>query len=438
MAEPVDVSDVPVFSVSISELDSDFQALCRIGSRWAGSDGETRCRNFIVASLRTIGLSDIRLESYPYLHYTPRGSKLEVSSPVQESLPTEPIQYSANGDAEGEALFVGEGKPADFDEVSRLGASLVGKIAVVRGKASERFYPAHLYGATGLVVICDAPEDLIRSTCLSPYPPNLTPPFEGQIVPIPGVVTTLSAGDRLLRLMKFGPVRLRLYQQGDYSERTSANVVIRIAGTEQSKKVLAIGAHYDTKFGAGGAVDNSTGVAALCGLARFFARQRPRRTVELIAFSGEEIGLYGSYAFTRAHAEEIRQHYLAMINMDSLTGASAVHYGLAAWPDRLRDVGVMVAKQVGWPVDMIYELNARESRNDAVPFLSLDVPVIRYTEFPPGFGNPYYHTARDLVETVDLFRFHRIVQAVGALAAHLANADGSLFSSEVVGKVGKR
>jgi Peptidase family M28/PDZ domain len=110
------------------------------------------------------------------------------------------------------------------------------------------------------------------------------------------------------------------------------NVIGVIEGGDRKGEYIVIGAHYD-HLGRGdqssrspnsnevhhGADDNASGVAGLLELARIFASQRQqlRRSLILIAFSGEESGLIGSHHYVNnsfaPHADTI-----AMINMDMI------------------------------------------------------------------------------------------------------------------------
>jgi len=117
-------------------------------------------------------------------------------------------------------------------------------------------------------------------------------------------------------------------------EAPAANVVGILEGSDPKLKgeVIVIGAHYD-HLGRGGqgslasregeihhgADDNASGVAGLLELARTFAKDRKsvRRTLVLIAFSGEEEGLLGSSYYVRNPALPLAQT-VAMINLDMI------------------------------------------------------------------------------------------------------------------------
>jgi aminopeptidase YwaD len=112
----------------------------------------------------------------------------------------------------------------------------------------------------------------------------------------------------------------------------ASNVIGILEGTDAGLKgeAIVIGAHYD-HLGRGGegslapkegevhhgADDNASGVAGLLELARLFSRERPRRTIIFIAFSGEEEGLLGSNYYVNHPSVPLAQT-VAMINMDMI------------------------------------------------------------------------------------------------------------------------
>ncbi len=109
------------------------------------------------------------------------------------------------------------------------------------------------------------------------------------------------------------------------------NVVAVVPGRDRNLKreYVVVGAHYD-HLGHGeakssllgepgqiyhGADDNASGTVALVAIARALARHPARRSVLLVAFSGEELGLLGSAAYVREPAAPLAQT-VAMVNLD--------------------------------------------------------------------------------------------------------------------------
>src|SRR5262245_29742078 len=98
---------------------------------------------------------------------------------------------------------------------------------------------------------------------------------------------------------------------------TGRNVVAVVHGT--TPEAVVIGAHYDHLGGDGkkvycGADDNASGTAVVVEMARRFAKKPAKRTVILVAFSGEEMGILGSRYFV--NNPPTLEPAIAMINLD--------------------------------------------------------------------------------------------------------------------------
>ncbi len=79
------------------------------------------------------------------------------------------------------------------------------------------------------------------------------------------------------------PVRQQAFDSGDGIVR---NLEALLAGS--GRRSIVIGAHYDSVFGAPGANDNASGVAALLELARALRGWQPRHTIRFAFFVNEE------------------------------------------------------------------------------------------------------------------------------------------------------
>jgi hypothetical protein len=113
--------------------------------------------------------------------------------------------------------------------------------------------------------------------------------------------------------------------------RVARNVIGLIPGTEFPNRYVVVGAHYD-HLGFGdhgslysgkepkihnGADDNASGTAGLLELAAWFAKNPPKHSLVLMAFSGEEMGLLGSDYWVKNPTLPL-EHVRAMINMDMI------------------------------------------------------------------------------------------------------------------------
>ncbi len=215
-----------------------------------------------------------------------------------------------------------------------------GKIVAVRrftprdGPLAAPAYTAREHGARGLIVVdlpAPAAAKLPDDAPLRQPEPDAAAGAGDAGIPV--VLVTRAAGGRLFDAGA-GPHRASLAVELSRRTRPAANVVavLRAGAPDRLPGAVVVGAHYD-HLGMGGhgsltpdahephlgADDNASGTAALLEVARILAAQRDRlrRDVYLVAFSGEEEGTLGSTAFTRQPPDGLRlADVVAMLNMD--------------------------------------------------------------------------------------------------------------------------
>ena len=80
------------------------------------------------------------------------------------------------------------------------------------------------------------------------------------------------------------------------------NTFADLPGTDLADELVMVGAHLDSWHGAAGATDNAAGSAIVMEAVRILAAidARPRRTIRIALWSGEEQGLLGSREWVRA------------------------------------------------------------------------------------------------------------------------------------------
>jgi carboxypeptidase Q len=86
-------------------------------------------------------------------------------------------------------------------------------------------------------------------------------------------------------------------------DQMQANTVAEIPGGEKKDEVVMLGAHLDSWHGGTGATDNGAGSVAVMEAVRVLKAlgAKPRRTIRVALWSGEEQGLYGSRAYVDQH-----------------------------------------------------------------------------------------------------------------------------------------
>jgi Zn-dependent M28 family amino/carboxypeptidase len=222
----------------------------------------------------------------------------------------------------------------------------------------------------------------------------------------------------------------RVYPEG----KTSYNTVAEIPGTDKADEVIMLGGHLDSWHAATGATDNAIGCAIMMEAARILKSigVRPRRTIRIALWSGEEEGLLGSQAYVNAHfgsAEAPKPEFATFngyLNIDTGTG-------------RLRGASVFgppeaahVLTEILAPFrDLkIYGARATTSRGtggtDSTSFSSAGLPGIGFTQDTIEYGTHTHHTNLDTYERVIEADVRDAAVVVAGVLYQLANRDAML------------
>ena len=309
--------------------------------------------------------------------------------------------YSADGDITADLVYVNYGIPEDYEQLAKLGIDVKGKIVIARyGRSWRGIKPkvAYEHGAVGCLIYSDPREDgffagdafpdgryrpemgaqrgsvmdmpvhpgdpLTPGTASEAGAPKLERARSQTILKIP--VLPISYGDALplLRALKGpvapeawrgalpityhvgpGPAKVHIKLAFDWSVRPLYNVIVRIDGAEFPDEWIIHGNHHDAWVN--GASDPTSGNVALMETARGLAELlktgwRPKRTIILASWDGEEWGLLGSTEWAEKHAQELSTKAVAYINSDSTSkgwlDVSGSHSLQAFVNDLMRDI----------------------------------------------------------------------------------------------------
>jgi carboxypeptidase Q len=128
----------------------------------------------------------------------------------------------------------------------------------------------------------------------------------GEITGVPTLNMAIEHYGRISRLLdRKVPVELELNVQTRFfdDDPMAYNTLAEIPGTDKKDEVVILGAHLDSWHGGTGATDNGAGVAACMEAVRILKALdlKPRRTIRIALWSGEEQGLLGSRGYVKQH-----------------------------------------------------------------------------------------------------------------------------------------
>ena len=378
-----------------------------IGPRLAGSDDEARAREWGVRTFKALGFKNVRVETFDMPYWERVHERADIVSPFAQELKATALGNSVatpEGGVTGEivrfrtllelqdAPMTGlEGKIVFVDEVmtrTQDGSGYSWAVAKRSGAANE----AARRGAAA-AIIRSAGTSRIRT----PHTGNMR--YAADVSPVPIAAISNPDADQLRRAMERadGPVELKL----EISVRTkksvqSGNVIGEIPG--RSDEMIVIGGHLDSWDHGTGAVDDAAGIAITVAAAKLIDELpgRPQRTIRVIMWGAEEVGLIGARAYAQAHADELDKHILAS---ESDFGAGPVWqfrtgFGEQSLPKAkvyekaLRRIGI-------GPGD-----NNASGGPDVIPLRQMGVPAFRLRQD----GRDYFdlhHTQEDTIDKVD-------------------------------------
>jgi hypothetical protein len=128
----------------------------------------------------------------------------------------------------------------------------------------------------------------------------------GESVGVPAVVMAAEHYNELIRLVEHGqPVELELDVAARFLDEDpqAYDTVAEIPGTDKKDELVMAGAHLDSWHAGTGATDNAAGSAVVMEAARILKALgvKPRRTIRVALWTGEEQGFYGSAAYVKKH-----------------------------------------------------------------------------------------------------------------------------------------
>ena len=284
--------------------------------------------------------------------------------------------YSADGDVTADLVYVNYGIPEDYEQLAKLGVDVKGKIVIARyGRSWRGIKPkvAWEHGAVGCIIYSDPRDDgffqgdvygqgawrpgqgVQRGSVMDmPIHPGdpLTPGWGAEaggrrlersesktLLKIPVLPISYDDALPLLKNLKGavapelwrgalpltyhlgpGPAKVHLKLAFDWQVRPLYNVIARIDGTEFPDEWIIHGNHHDAWVN--GASDPTSGNVALMETARGLAELlksgwKPRRTIVIASWDGEEWGLLGSTEWAEKHRDELAKKAVAYINSDS-------------------------------------------------------------------------------------------------------------------------
>src|SRR5215203_2023923 len=228
---------------------------------------------------------------------------------------------------------------------------------------------------------------------------------------VPTVVMSNEDFGRITRILNDGTevvlefnIVNRVYPEG----ATSYNTVGEIHGSDKADEVIMLGGHLDSWHAATGATDNAIGCTIMMEAVRILKTLgvKPRRTIRVALWSGEEQGLLGSIAYVKQHFGSFEdpkpgyEKFGGYFNIDSGTGRvrGAAVFGPPEAASALREILEPFTND--GVVGAVTSRSRRLGGSDNTAFNQASLPGIGMGQDPIEYGTHTWHTNLDTYERI--------------------------------------
>jgi hypothetical protein len=260
---------------------------------------------------------------------------------------------------------------------------------------------------------------------------------------VPTVVLSNEDYGRIARILADGTrvqLEFTIVNRTYPGAKVSYNAVAEIVGTDKADEVVMLGGHLDSWHSSTGATDNAAGCAIMMEAVRILQAigAKPRRTIRVGLWGGEEQGLLGSQAYVKEHFGSFEEpkpefhKFSAYWNIDSGTGLvrGASIFGP---PEGARILAQFIKP---WEEFKMYGAVPNSSRNisgtDSTSFNNAGLPGMGGGQDNIEYGSHTHHTNLDAYERIlpDDMKKNAIMTA--SIIYHIAMRDQLMprFSAE--------
>ena len=242
---------------------------------------------------------------------------------------------------------------------------------------------------------------------------------------VPGVALSGESADALhAELAARKRLRLKVTLGAKWLEPAdSFNVIGEVLGKDLPDEVVLMGAHLDSWDVGQGAVDDGAGCAIVIEAARLVARhgRAPKRTVRVVLFAAEEMGISGGDAYAEQHAADAAKHIVAL-EADSGTGKvwGVRILGGAGAPGVLHGLARLVL-----PLGIEEDAAPARGGADTRGMVAKGVPVVDFEQDSSLYFD-VHHTDADTFDRIDAAALRQVAAAYATAAWVIADSDTDL------------
>ena len=395
-----------------------------VGPRLAGTEAEARARDWSVRKLRALGFANVRVETYDMPVWVRGAETAWITAPFPQPLVIAALGNSGATPPQGiEAEVIG------FDSIEALEAA---PDSAVRGKIVfvDNFMPrtqdgsgygafigprsrgpslASRKGAAAIVI-----KSIGTDNHRAPHTGVMT--FAEGVSPIPAGALSNPDAAQVARILKHGrPVWMRLVMTPrNIGTRQSGNVIAEVPGRDPSAPPILVGCHLDSWDLGTGAIDDAAG----CGIVAAAAKRirdsgRPLRTIRIVWFGAEEVGLFGGRDYQARHGKD--PHYAIA---ESDFGADRI-WKVDSRLGEARKAEALALQAALKPLGIVPGSLEKADGSDIGPLIEAGLPAVGLNQDGTHYFD-IHHTPDDTLDKVDPEALRQNVAAWTAMLAVLS------------------
>lgn len=408
-----------------------------VGPRLAGTPEEKRAREWTVRNLKALGFpaDTVRVEPFTLKTWIRGAETARIVAPFPQPLVLTALGRSGSTGPKGLEAEVVVFETVDALEAAPAG-SLKGRIAYI-GHAMGKTQDGSSYGYFGrtrfqgpsIAASKGAIGCLIRSVGTHSHRfPHTGGTGWRDIEPIPAAALSPPDADQIERIASRGEtIRVAMTVTPKViGIRDSGNVVVDLRGTKRPEEIVVVGGHLDSWDLGTGAVDDGAGVAITTAAVDLIRRAglKPARTIRLIHWGSEEVGLIGANAYAERHAKALDDH---IIGSESDFGADRVYQiegHVSKDGEAVIDEMLRLLAPLGVGRGTIGPAFTGSSGPDLSPLNAKGLPRFRLKQDGRDYFD-YHHTPDDTLDKIDPAKLRQNVAAYVVFLWLAANTDVS-------------
>lgn len=265
---------------------------------------------------------------------------------------------------------------------------------------------------------------------------------------IPQVTLAIEHYNRLVRMIQQGEkLKMTVDLEVEYQDQDNMgyNTVAEIPGTDLKDEIVMLGAHMDSWHAGTGATDNAAGCAVTMEAVRIIQALglKPRRTIRIALWSGEEQGLLGSRAYVRQHFGEMQggagetpklmakpdyEKFSGYFNLDNgtgkirgvyLQGNSGVRDLFSQWLMPFRDMGASTLTM------------SNTGGTDHLSFDAIGLPGFQFIQDEVEYDTLTHHSNQDLFDRIQADDMKQAAIIMAAFVYNTAMRDEKLPRKQI-------